>query len=132
MTRIFLSIVGVIYVILAGWCAIQPQRTADSIGLTLQEGSGQSEYLTVYGGMQLAAGLLFLWPLLRPDATPWMLATCITIHACLVLFRTTGFLLFSGISPITYVFAGIEWAVFLGSAFILWMTYDAAFGSTSH
>src|SRR5690349_19060652 len=111
MSRAFLAVVGAIYVILAAWCAIQPQKTADSIGFTLQEGSGQSEYLTVYGGLQLAAGLLFLLPLARDEATPWMLTACLVIHACLVLFRSAGFFLYSGISTTTYVLAAIEWAV---------------------
>ena len=39
------------------WCALQPAKTADSIGFALRPGSGQSEYFTVYGGLQLALGL---------------------------------------------------------------------------
>ena len=67
MTRTFLAIVGIAYLVLAVWCALKPGQTSNSVGLTLQPGSGQSEYLVVYGGLQLGLGLFFLWPLLQHE-----------------------------------------------------------------
>jgi len=67
MARIFLAIVGAAYLVLAGWCALMPDKTSRAVGFSLQTGSGQSEFLTVYGGLQLSLGLAFLWPLLRPS-----------------------------------------------------------------
>ena len=115
MTRTFLAIVGVAYILLAAWCVAKPGQTSNSVGLTLQPGSGQSEYLVVYGGLQLGLGLFFLWPLIRSDAEQAVLVLCVVLHGCLVLMRTSSLLMYSGIQPTTYYLAGVEWAIFLGS-----------------
>lgn len=115
MTRTFLAIVGVAYLLLAAWCVAKPGQTSNSVGFTLQPGSGQSEYLVVYGGLQLGLGLYFLWPLLRSDAEPSVLILCVVLHGCLVLMRSTSLVMYTGIGPTTYYLAVVEWAIFLGS-----------------
>ncbi len=80
------------------------------MGFTLQPGSGQSEYLTVYGGLELALGLMFLWPLVRPSETAYTLFLCLLIHGCLVAFRTAGFITFAGIPTTTCALAATEWS----------------------
>lgn len=112
-TRTFLAVVGGAYLVLAAWCALRPAQTASSVGFTLQAGSGESEYLVIYGGLQTALGLAFLWPLVRKSALQSVLLLCLTVHACLVAFRTLGFTLYSGIQPTTYILAGIEWLILL-------------------
>lgn len=109
MTRVYLAIVGAAYVVLAFWCALEPERTARSVGFELRSGSGQSEYLVVYGGLQLALGLIFLWPLFRKQAAGYCLGVCVSIFALLVLFRTASFFLFDDFERTTYVLAAVEW-----------------------
>ena len=121
MARILLTIVGLSYVALAGWCAMRPHQTSNSIGLALRPGSGESEYFTVYGGLQLGLGLLFLWPLLRNDTTPTMLAACLVIHAAILVFRLISFTLFSGVQSTTFVFAGIEATILVATAAVWWL-----------
>lgn len=120
MARIFLTLVGIAYLALAGWCLLQPQRTARSVGFELITGPGQSEYLTVYGGLQIGLGLLFLAPWLKPDLTGPALLACLVIHTSLVCFRTLGFLLYSNLTSTTYTVAVIEWILFLLSALLVW------------
>lgn len=79
ITRAFLAFVCAAYVLLAVWCAVLPSQTANSVGFTLRAGSGQSEYLVIYGGLQLALGLVFLWPLLHREferRRPWSGSFC--------------------------------------------------------
>ena len=123
MTRIFLAIVGVAYLVLAAWCVFKPGQTSNSVGLTLQPGSGQSEYLVVYGGLQLGLGLFFLWPLWQSETERTVLVGCVLIHASLVLMRTISLAIYPGIQPTTYVLAVVEWAIFLGS---LWRYFSRA------
>lgn len=118
LARTFLAIVGVIYIALAVWCAAKPASTARSIGFDLLGGSGLSEYTTVYGGLQLALGLAFLWPLYDRTATPHVLALCVLVHAALVAFRTLSLLRFDGITNMTYGFAASEWIVLIVAAAI--------------
>jgi hypothetical protein len=124
ITRIFLAIVGLAYLILAGWCAAQPAQTSASVGFSLQKGSGQSEFLTVYGGLEFALGFVFLWPLVRLEQTSNCLMLCLWIQACLVLFRTCGFFSFSEIPTTTYALASVEWVIFLGSLGLWWSNRD--------
>lgn len=120
MARIFLALVGAAYLALAAWCALMPNSTSNSVGFTLQAGAGQSEFLTVYGGLQVAIGLAFLWPLYRPsDVTP-SLFLCLLIHGCLVAFRSVSFALYSGFSATTITLAATEWMIFVGTAVLSW------------
>lgn len=116
ITRGFLTLVGLAYLLLAVWCAARPAETANAVGFTLQPGSGQSEYFVVYGGLQLAMGLMFLWPLIDRDVERFSLTLCLVIHACLVVMRSISFGLYCGIQPMTYGLSAVEWVILLGSA----------------
>lgn len=120
MARIFLAVVGAIYILLALWCMAQPEKTAGSIGFSLRPGSGQSEYFTVYGGMQLALGLFFVAPLVRPELLSLALLISLVFHGCLVLCRMISFALFSGVANPTWYFAASEWVLFLGTLGFWW------------
>ena len=120
MARIFLAVVGAIYVLLAVWCMSQTEKTAGSIGLNLKPGSGQSEYFTVYGGMQLALGLFFLAPLMRPEMLSTALLISLVFHGCLVLCRSISFTLFSNVANPTWYFAASEWVLLLGTLGFWW------------
>jgi hypothetical protein len=120
MTRIFLAVVGIAYILLAAWCALLPEKTSKAVGFTLQAGQGQSEFLTVYGGLELALGIIFLWPLYRPEQVAFSLLVCLVIHGCLVLFRTVAFVIYSGFPTTTYLLAATEWVIFLAAAFLFW------------
>jgi hypothetical protein len=123
MTRVFLAIVGLAYVVLAVWCSLLPGNTSQAVGFSLQSGSGQSEFLTVYGGLELALGALFLRPLWRPATLESSMWACLIVHAGLVLFRTFGFLLYSGIPSTTWGLAVTEWAIFLSAAGLYWLSF---------
>lgn len=120
MTRIFLAIVGVIYLLLALWCALQPAKTADSIGFALRPGSGQSEYFTVYGGLQLALGLVFLLPLVRPELLSASLLVCLLVHGSLAIMRAISLVAYSGVANPTWYFAATEWVLFLATLGVWW------------
>ena len=125
MARVFLTIVGAAYIFLAAWCSLMPEKTSMAVGFTLLPGSGQSEFLTVYGGLELALGIAFLWPLYRPAELTLPLFLCLLIHGCLVAFRTIGFVLYSGIENSTYGLAATEWVIFLAAAILCWRRRQA-------
>ncbi|GJM23910.1 MAG: membrane protein [Phycisphaerae bacterium] len=117
--RIFTSIVGIAYLGFSVWCTLQPQKTASSIGFELKPGSGQSEYLVVYGGLQLALGCIFLLPLLRPDFLRNALLICVIIHGSLVLFRGISIGLYGRLDGTTYVLSALELSLLVVSAILL-------------
>jgi hypothetical protein len=118
-TRIFLLAVGLLYLYLAVWCSLFPARTSELVGFQLRPGTGQSEFLTVYGGLELALAIIFLRPLLQPRSSECALFVCLTLHGCLVLFRTAGFFLFPVKEPMVYQLAAGEWLIFLGAGVLM-------------
>jgi hypothetical protein len=120
MARIFLAIVGIVYLYLAALCTFSPASSAKMIGLDLQPGSGQSEFVTVYGGLEFALAVAFLWPLYRAADTPYALGFCLLSHGCLVAFRGYSLLIYRGISPMTYQLAVADWVIFLLALVIYW------------
>ena len=113
MARKFLSAVGIAYVGLGLWCAAMPRISSEAVGFKLQPGQGQSEFLTVYGGLEVSLGLVFLWPVCRREDLAIPLRTCLLIHAGLVVFRTLGFISYSGFETTTYALAATEWVIFV-------------------
>jgi hypothetical protein len=120
VARIFVCLIGVLYVGLGLYCSLLPGRASKSVGFQLDPGSGQSEFLTVYGGLEVGMGLVFLLPLLRPAETEFALRACLIIHGCLVLFRSIGFALFRNFASTTYNLAIGEWVILLASAVFWW------------
>ena len=116
IARFFLAFVGFAYIGLGIWSAVAPQKTSKAVGFVLQPGQGQSEFLTVYGGLEVALGLLFLWPLYKSEEVAFPLLACLVVHACLVLFRTISFFIYTGFETTTYVLAATEWIIFLAAA----------------
>lgn len=109
--KIFVVLLGLLYLALAMWCSFAPETTSDKVGLQLKGGSGQSEFLTVYGGLEFGLAMVFLLPLLVDKATAFSLVASILIHASLVIFRTIGFVAFSGIESKTVKVAVGEWVI---------------------
>jgi len=119
MARWFLTGLGAIYVLLAIWCAALPDKTSRSLGYTLEPGAGQSEYLTIYGGLQLGLGLMFIWPAVRAADTRTVLILCVMLHASLVVFRSLSLLRYTGFSTMTFIVAAAEWLILLAGAGLL-------------
>lgn len=120
LARLYLALTGLLYLALGIWCAIAIDETSRTVGFTLQPGSGESEFLTVYGGLEVALGLIFLRPLLRRDDTEHALWSCVILHTGLVVFRTIGFLRFDQIGGTTWSLATGEWIILLAGLGILW------------
>jgi hypothetical protein len=124
-SRIFLALIGLIYLYLAVWCSLMPERTSRLVGFELMPGAGQSEFLVIYGGLELAMALIFLLPLLLPRQLLSSLLTCLIIHGCLVLFRSVSFFLYPDIASMVRTLAISEWLIFLGAAVLFWKEITA-------
>lgn len=121
LPKIYLTILALLYLVLAIWCIALPGKTSQAVGFTLTPGNGQSEYLVIYGGLQLALALIFLLPYLQPNTTPTILLIAIIIHASIVIFRAISLLRFEPIQNTTLVLAAVEWVILI-PAIILYFT----------
>ena len=61
MTSAYLYLNAAIYLLLAVWCTLAPARTAAAVGYASLTRSGQTDDLTIYGGLQLGLAFLFAW-----------------------------------------------------------------------
>jgi hypothetical protein len=117
MAKNYLACVGFTYLLLAAWCIALPATTAASVGFELQPGSGQSEYLVVYGGLQLGLGGFFLWSVFwKPETVLVAIVSCIWIHGAIVFFRTISLFLYRDLGGTTLILAVVEWVILLAAA----------------
>ena len=126
--KCYLITMGVIYIFLGLWCAVLPQKVSTAVGFELQPGQGQSEFFTVYGGLEVGIGLLFLIPIFVKGNMRTVLLACLLLHSGLVGFRTMSFILYAEFATITYMLATLEWLIFLTSTvlFCLYRTKQCA------
>jgi len=130
ITKSYLTIVGVLYLSLAVWCSIDPAFTSKAVGFELIGGSGQSEFLTVYGGLEFGIAIVFLMPLVDRHATRFSLSACTLIHGSLVAFRTLSLVMYEAPERMTYQLALGEWVIFLTSV-ALWFSTCRSTASTA-
>lgn len=85
--QIYLYANAALYLVFALWCTVAASTTAPNLGYIGLSNGGRSEYLVVYGGLQLGLAVIF-WLLAR-DAAYWRLGVLIGIalYAPLVLYR---------------------------------------------
>ncbi len=119
ITKVYLGIVGILYFGLAIWCSLDPVTTSKAVGFQLQGASGQSEFLTVYGGLEFGLALILIWPWLDGQSLRFSLLACTLVHGSLVVFRTLSFGMFGAPERMTYQLAIGEWIIFLTSLALL-------------
>jgi hypothetical protein len=82
---------------------------------------GRTEYLAVYGGLQLGIGLLFAWTALARERGRFGLMLALALYAPIVAFRLLGLLRYGPVPTLTQVTAAGE-ALMLLFALALWFS----------
>ena len=121
LAKTYLAVVALMYLGLALWCSFQPNTTSEKVGFELIGGTGRSEFLTIYGGLEFGLALALLAALFKPEAVGYGLVACVLIHASLVVFRSIGFFSFSDFNSITYKLAIGEWLILLVGLVIMFV-----------
>ncbi|MFM8980505.1 MAG: DUF4345 family protein [Planctomycetia bacterium] len=85
-----LALNAVLYVALGLWCALDPATTARFVGLQPTGPAGQSEWLAVYGGLELGLGAFFAVAALRPALRSAGLLFALCLYAGIVVLRSTA------------------------------------------
>lgn len=87
MRSALLTVIGVIYAGLGLWCTLQPQQTAQALGLTLSD-TGLVEYLVVYGGLEIGLGIAMITGARRPHLLPGVFYMTTVFSVILPVFRS--------------------------------------------
>lgn len=119
LIKIFLTVVGLLYVALGVWCAAAPATTSKKVGLERINESGRSEFFTVYGGLEVGLGATLIVLAAQSSTLSSGLIACLLIHGGLVLFRAISFSLYDAMKGLTLNLAIGEWVIFLASLALL-------------
>ena len=87
MQAIYLYINAALYLLFAVWCTVASDSTSTNLGYRVLSAGGRSEYLVIYGGLQVGLALMF-WLLAR-DSQYQRLGILISaaIYVPIVLYR---------------------------------------------
>ena len=108
MSAIYLYVNAALYLLFAVWCTVGMSRTAPAMGFTSLSNSGRSEYLAIYGGLQVGLAIAF-WLLARNASwhAPGILFA-IALYAPIVLFRLISMIRFWPVGTVTLFTAALE------------------------
>lgn len=126
MAKVFLILNGVLYIGLALWCTLLPMRTSAAIGLGLPNDSAKSEYLVVYGGLELAMGVFFLLCAFKANMLEAGLWFALLAYGCLMVYRWSMVFTLKNLSGFIYAMVVIETVMAAVSAWLLWRQTTAA------
>lgn len=108
LTAIYLGFQAVLYVGLAVWCTVAPDGTSRAIGFALTNGSARSEYITVYGGLELGMGVFFFLTALHPEWRRLGVLFALCAYGCLATFRLGTLLFVSDVGAFPKLMFGVE------------------------
>ena len=107
-SRFVLGLLGVCYIGLAFWCAIDMGGTSAWLGYGFAEPTAQSEYLVVYGGLQFSLGVFFILAAILEQFTLSALVLSIILHVTLLAVRIITILAIDGVGAGAKVMFGVE------------------------
>jgi hypothetical protein len=119
---LYLYLNAALYLVLAIWVTLIPWRTAASIGFESLSASGRSEYLVVYGGMELGFAVFFALTAWNAEHRRLGLLFALCLYAPIVLYRAFTVLRHGPVSATTLTVAALE-VVLLAWGVALWMRH---------
>ena len=119
LTLLYLYANAALYAVFALWCTFARERTAQSIGYLTRSNGGNSEYLTVYGGLQW--GMAVMFATLAAHGAPESLALFISIglYVPIVAYRWITIVRFAPVGSMVKGVAVLE-SLLLAAAIALW------------
>jgi hypothetical protein len=87
MTVCYLWLNAVLYAVFAALCSLRVTGTSRALGYASLNPSGVSEYLTVYGGLQVGLAVFFAVSAYRPELQRGGLLLALSLYAPIVVFR---------------------------------------------
>ena len=119
MATAYLYLNAVIYFLFAVWCAFAPARTAAAVGYATLTRSGQTEYLTIYGGLQLGLAFLFAWFAWSQQMRTG-LVLAMALYVPIVLYRSVGLMRWWPVETTTLLLAATEWLMLAAALWLWW------------
>lgn len=118
MVKAYLYLNALLYGLLGIWCTFSPGETASAVGYQVLSKSGQSEYLVIYGGLQL--GMAFLFAYFARSRQPRNgLVMALALYLPIVAYRSFTLARLWPVEATTMLLAVLEWSLLI-AALLLW------------
>jgi hypothetical protein len=120
MTAVFLWLNAVLYAVLCAWCTLRWASTSQALGYVQLNGSGRSEYLAVYGGLQLGLAIAFALLALNPQHHRIGVVFGLVLYAAIVPFRWASVSLLGPVERLTLAVGALETGMLLWALALWW------------
>ena len=118
MLDAYLWLNAALYLVFGIWCAVAWKRTSAAMGYVQLDASGRSEFLVVYGGLQLGLAGFFGWAAAGNDGRAALLLA-VALYVPIVAFRIVSMFGNRTVGRVTRAVAVLE-IVLLAMALALW------------
>lgn len=124
MTKTYLIINAISYLVFALWCLFRPTTTAQNLGYNFLNSGGKIEYMTVYGGMELGFCAFFTLCAFYPKLMEAGLIFAVCLYVCLMIVRTVTIINIGDVPKIIYIVGGLEYVLGIWGAILLYIQHE--------
>lgn len=116
---LYLYVNAALYLLFAIWCTLGMSKTSANLGYEVLSASGRSEYLVIYGGLQLGMAALFAYTAANPQLQRPGLLIALCFYAPIVAYRVVTVLKFWPVRSMTLYVGALE-VLLLVAGLLLW------------
>jgi hypothetical protein len=115
---VYLDVNAALYLLFAVWSTVTPGKVATNLGYEALSASGRSEFLVVYGGLELGLAALFAYMAANPPLQRPGVLIGLFMYAPIVAYRVFTVLKFWPVRSMTVYVGTLEvallaWAIVL-------------------
>lgn len=120
MAKAYLILNAVLYAGLAILCTVRFRQTSQGSGFLTLSPSGNSEYLVIYGGLQLGLAAFYALLSSRPEFFRLGLVFSILLYAPIVIYRVVTVARFWPVSAVTIAVGCLEVVLLVAATLLFW------------
>lgn len=117
---LFLWLNAALYAVFSAWCALRWSSTSAALGYVQLNGSGRSEYMAVYGGLQLGLAIGFALFALHAQHQRLGVLFALVLYASIVPFRWASVAWMGPVERLTLAVGALETGMLLWAAGLWW------------
>src|SRR5688572_27143599 len=112
MTAAYFYANAALYLIFALWMTLSPWKTAAAVGYETLAANGRSEFLVIYGGLQLGLSVFYALVAINPSYHRVGLLFSLCLYAPIVIYRVITVIKFGATQNSTLAIAALEVGLF--------------------
>ena len=115
MTAGYLYLNAALYLVFGVWMTLSPWKTAASVGYQELSAGGRSEYLTIYGGLQIGLAAFFALAATVTEFHNAGILFALCLYVPLVFYRAITLVKYWPVRSKTVALAALEFLLALGA-----------------